>query len=207
MAKARALMSTTGSQSKTREMKDKKILYVESRAEWRKWLEENFNKEKEIWLQFPNKASGKLRLLYNDAVEEALCFGWIDSTINKLDADHTIQRFSRRNPKSKYSQLNKERIKLVLDEGRVHPSLEKSLREIVSREFVLPEDILDEIRNDEAAWKFFQGLSDAYKRIRLAYIDGARERPEEFERRMKNFLEKTRQNKLVSGYGGSEKYY
>jgi len=188
-------------------MAGKNILYPKSRAEWHEWLEQNFETEREIWLQFPNKASGKQRLLYNDAVEEALCFGWIDSTINKLDADHVIQRFSKRNQKSKYSQLNKERIKLMLNEGKVHPSLIDSLTSLISDEFVFPSDIIDEIKKDDAAWKNYQGFSDSYKRIRIAYIDGARERPEEFNKRLKNFIQKTKDNKLVSGYGGSEKYY
>ncbi len=61
-----------------------KTLYVTDRQAWRKWLAENYDKEKEIWLIYPKKASGKPRILYNDAVEEALSFGWIDSTAKKL---------------------------------------------------------------------------------------------------------------------------
>lgn len=188
-------------------MKTKTILYLTTRSEWRQWLSRNFNIETDVWLQFPNKASGKIRLSYNDAVEEALCFGWIDSIINKLDKDSTIQRFSRRNPKSRYSQLNKERIKLILKEGLVHPSIEADLRKVISVEYELPDDILDIIRQDEQVWNNFQGFPDAYKRIRLAYIDGARVRPDIFRQRLNNFLEKTRQNKIITGSGGTEKYY
>jgi uncharacterized protein YdeI (YjbR/CyaY-like superfamily) len=186
---------------------EKNIIYFDSRDKWRKWLEDNFDREKEVWLKFPLKTSGRQRLSYNDAVEEALCFGWIDSTINKLDKDHTIQRFSRRNPKSTYSQLNKERIKLILDKGIVHSSVEKKIREIAGEEFLFPEDIMNEIKKDQEVWKNFQGFSDSYKRIRIAYIDAARVRPEEFKKRFRNFIEKTKKNKLVAGNGGSEKYY
>ena len=79
-------------------MKNLNIIYIIDRKKWRKWLEKNFKKEKEIWLVYPKKSSGKKRIPYNDAVEEALCFGWIDSTIKSFDKDKTIQRFSPRNP-------------------------------------------------------------------------------------------------------------
>ena len=69
--------------------------YTSERMEWRDWLSANFEKENEIWLVFPMKNSGEKSLSYNDAVEEALCFGWIDSTIKNLDALHRIQRFSQ----------------------------------------------------------------------------------------------------------------
>ena len=68
-------------------MKISKSLYVTNGKQWRLWLKKNHSKEKEIWLIFPNKASGKPRIPYNDAVEEALCFGWIDSTIKKYDTE------------------------------------------------------------------------------------------------------------------------
>lgn len=70
--------------------------YTDDRTQWRAWLDANFETEKEIWLVFPMKASGQPRLSYNDAVEEALCFGWIDSTIRNLDSTHRAQRFTPR---------------------------------------------------------------------------------------------------------------
>ena len=93
-------------------------LYLADRKKWRAWLEKNFNTAKEIWLEFPKKSSGKPRIPYNDAVEEAICFGWIDSTIKTLDEETTIQRFSPRKPNSSYSQPNKERLGWLLKESR-----------------------------------------------------------------------------------------
>jgi uncharacterized protein YdeI (YjbR/CyaY-like superfamily) len=95
--------------------KNLKTLYVPNRSEWRKWLEQNFETEKEIWLVFPNKWTGKASLVYNDAVEEALCFDWIDSTVKAFEKGHKIQRFTPRKPKSAYSQANKERLKRLLE--------------------------------------------------------------------------------------------
>ena len=87
------------------------IKYFENRKDWRKWLADNFNTAHEIWFVFPLKSSGEKSIPYNDAVEEALCFDWIDSTIKSFDKEHKVQRFTPRNPKSTYSQANKERLK------------------------------------------------------------------------------------------------
>ncbi len=186
--------------------KPEKILYVANRQEWRAWLEENFDKEKEIWMVYPSKSSGKARVSYNDAVEEALCFGWIDSTAKSLDKDSSAQRFSPRNPKSAYSQANKERMKWLLQRGMIHPSMQDTARKILNEEFVFPPDIIETIKRDELAWENYSKFSDAYKRIRIAYIDAARKRPDEFEKRLHNFIRKTRENKRI-GFGGIEKYY
>ncbi len=188
-------------------MKINKTLYVTTRKEWRDWLQDNFNKKTEIWLVCPKKNTGKFRILYNDAVEEALCFGWIDSTVKALDKNNTIQRFTPRNPKSDFSQANKERLKWLLDKKMIHPSFEKIVRQTIKSKFLLPSDIIKAIKKDRIAWENYQMFSDSYKRIRIAYIESARNRPDEFKKRLSSFIDKTRKNKLIKGYGGIEKYY
>ena len=94
-----------------------KKLYVRDRKDWCDWLTANFNTEKEIWLIYPTKDSGKPRIQYNDAVEEALSFGWIDSIVKRIDEHSLAQRFSPRNPDSDYSQANKERLKWLAEEA------------------------------------------------------------------------------------------
>ncbi|HKI89715.1 MAG TPA: YdeI/OmpD-associated family protein [Draconibacterium sp.] len=182
------------------------LLYVSKRKDWRHWLENNFDKAKEIWLVYPKKASGKTRILYNDAVEEALCFGWIDSTVKTLDEENSRQRFTPRNPKSEYSQQNKERLKWLLEHNLVHDSIVEIAKKVALEEFVFPKDILKEISSDLEVWKNYNQFSEAYKRIRIAYIEGARKRPEEFRKRLDNFIAKTKENKQI-GFGGIEKYY
>ena len=140
-------------------------------------------------------------------VEEALCFGWIDSTIKSLDKEHKIQRFTPRNPKSTYSQANKERLKWLLEHKMIHLEFEDKIRTVLSVPFVFPNDIIDRLKEDERIWKNYQSFSDPYKRIRIAYIEAARKRPEEFERRLNNFICKTKENKIIIGFGGIEKYY
>lgn len=177
------------------------------RKVWRCWLETHFLLEKEVWLVFPSKDSGEPGLLYNDAVEEALCFGWIDSTVKRLDQTHRCQRFTPRNPKSTYSRPNIERLALMERQGLIHPSVREKILPLIQKPFAFPEDILDEIRKDEAAWTFFLKCPESYKRIRIAYVDDARRRPEEFRKRLDHFLELSRRGCLIKGFGGIDKYY
>ena len=186
---------------------ENKIKYFENREDWRKWLMDNFETEDEIWFVFPLKSSGEKSIAYNDAVEEALCFEWIDSTIKPLDKEHRIQRFTPRKPKSTYSQANKERLKWLLDNKMIHPKFEDKIRNVLSVPFVFPDDIIDRLKEDKITWKNYQLFSDAYKRIRIAYIEAARKRPEEFEKRLNNFINKTKDNRIITGFGGIGKYY
>jgi uncharacterized protein YdeI (YjbR/CyaY-like superfamily) len=183
-----------------------KTLYVTNRLQWRAWLEKKFDKETEIWLIDPYKSTGKPRISYNDAVEEALCFGWIDSTIKKLDAKSSVRRFSPRRSRSSYSQANKERLRWLLKEKKLHRSVEEEAKRVLREKYTFPPDILEALRDDEQTWKNYKKFSPVYKRIRVAYIDSARSRPGEFKRRLANFIDKTRQNKQI-GFGGIEKYY
>jgi uncharacterized protein YdeI (YjbR/CyaY-like superfamily) len=181
-------------------------LYVTDPEEWRGWLEEHYKTENEIWLVYYKKHTGKPRIVYNDAVEEALCFGWIDSTAKKLDEDRTAQRFSPRKPKSGYSQANIERLRYLVAQGKVIDEVLESLGDVLKQEFVFPTDIIAAVKADKQAWENFQSFSDAYKRIRVAFIEGARKRPAEFQKRLNYFVKMTRENKQI-GFGGIEKYY
>lgn len=188
-------------------MEKENRLKIKTRAEWRNWLQVNFNIEDEIWLVYAKKSTGEERIQYNDAVEEALCFGWIDSTNKTLDQDHTMQRFTPRKAKSNYSQPNIERLKWLAENNLIHPAFVKTVQEIISQEFVFPKDILDALQRDETVWNNYLKFSEPCKRIRIAYIDSARKRPEEFTRRLTNIIQKTRDNKQIPGFGGIYKYY
>lgn len=186
---------------------EEETLYLTEREDWRCWLSENFKSQKEIWLIYPKKQTGKPRIEYNAAVEEALCFGWIDSIVRAFDPLHTMQRFTPRRPKSGYSQANKERLKWLCANEMIDDSITSSIEPIIKENYVFPSDITSAIKNDAFAWTNFQNFSASYKRIRIAYIDSARKRPEEFNKRLNNFLNKTRDNKLIKGFGGIDKYY
>lgn len=93
-----------------------------TRAEWRAWLSENHQREEGVWLITYKMASGKPHISYNDSVEEALCFGWIDSKPNKLDAERSMLWFAPRKPGSGWSRANKERTARILADGLVMPA-------------------------------------------------------------------------------------
>jgi uncharacterized protein YdeI (YjbR/CyaY-like superfamily) len=184
----------------------KNTLYVTNRKKWRDWLKKHYKSEKEIWLVYYKKHTGKPRINYNEAVEEALCFGWIDSTVKSIDEDRFAQRFSLRNPKSPYSQANKERLRELIRQRQVAKDVLATIGDVTEEEFEIPPDILKAIKASREAWKNLQGFSQSYIRIRIAFIDAARNRPQEFKKRLKYFIEMTEKNKQF-GFGGIEKYY
>ena len=188
-------------------MSEIKTFYCQERQQWRDWLSEHFETESEIWFVFPTKDSGEKSVSYNDAVEEALCFGWIDGQALTLDELHQLRRFTPRKKRSGYSQPNIERLKWLDGLGLIHPKVRPMIEEVIQKPFIYPEDIVAELQRDEIVWKHYEAFSEPYKRIRIAYIDAARKRPAEFKKRLENFIKKTRDNKLIIGYGGIEKYY
>lgn len=182
-------------------------VYFTKRMDWRNWLENNFQSASEIWLEYPKKKSGLPRLLYNDAVEEALCFGWIDSILRSKDECTSMQRFSPRKPKSSYSQANKERLKWLREQQMIHSTLTSHIEEVLAVRFEFPKQIIDQLKKDEKVWSNYINFPEPYKRIRLAYILAAEKRPDEFTKRLNNFMAKTADNKLIKGHGGIDKYY
>ncbi len=182
------------------------ILEVDTRAQWRSWLKRNCKTATEIWLVYYRKGSGKPRIAYNDAVEEALCFGWIDSIVRGIDDQRMAQRFSPRKPGSPYSPANLERLRKLVAAGKVSKDVLLTLGKLPSARLRIADDILQAIKADRDAWNNFRRFSPAYKRIRIGFIEGARNRPAEFQKRLRYFIKMTAKNKQF-GFGGIEKYY
>lgn len=159
-------------------------MYVTNRNEWRNWLEEHYRSEREIWLVYYRKQADKPRIAYNDAIEEAICFGWIDSIIKNIDQDRYAQRFTPRKPISEFSQTNKERLKNLIEQGKVIPEVLTSMENADLEGFEYPADIMAAICENEQARENFQRYSGSYQRIRIAHIDGARNRPDEYDKRL-----------------------
>jgi uncharacterized protein YdeI (YjbR/CyaY-like superfamily) len=99
-----------------------KTFHAKTRKEWRNWLEKNHQSEKSIWLIIYKKESETPSIYYPEAVDEALCFGWIDSKPNKRDEHSYYQFFSKRNPKSNWSKVNKEKVSILMEQGLIHSS-------------------------------------------------------------------------------------
>ena len=172
-----------------------KTLYVTQRSEWREWLSANHRTEKEIWLIGYRKGTGKPRLPYNDAVEEALCFGWIDSTMKKIDAERNAQRYTPRRPNSPLSEMNKERVRRLIAAGLMTPAGLAAAGDLSTENFTIAEDILQALKADAQVWHNFRAFPESYQRIRVGWIEGARKHPAEFEKRLKYFIKMTAANK------------
>ena len=181
-------------------MKIGRTLYVTKRKEWRSWLAKNYDKEKEIWLIFYKKSSGKPRIPYNDAVEEALCYGWIDSIVKGIDEQKYVQRFTPRKPTSTLSETNKERIRQLIKQNKMTDVGLAAVKHVFNpssenTKLTIAPDILKALKQDRKTWENFQNFSESYKRIRIGWIEGARTRPNIFTQRLRYFLKMTAKNK------------
>jgi uncharacterized protein YdeI (YjbR/CyaY-like superfamily) len=180
-------------------------LYVTSRQAWREWLEAHYTTEPEIWLVGYRKAAGQPNLPYNAAVEEALCFGWIDSIRKNLDSERYAQRFSPRKRSTPYSQTNKERLKKLIAQGKIQPDVLETIDRHAIEAYEFPPDILAALQANPRAWENFQKYEGSYQRIRVAYIEARRDQPAEFEKRLQHFIRMTEADKQF-GYD-IESYY
>jgi uncharacterized protein YdeI (YjbR/CyaY-like superfamily) len=176
-----------------------KKLLVTTREEWREWLEGHHDTEPEIWLVYHRKHTGEPRISYNDAVLEALCFGWIDSNQKGIDAKRFAQRFSPRKRVGGLSEMNKQRVRQLAREGKMTPAGMAVIGDALEEEpFSLAKDLEEALREDPQTWANYEAFPEPYRRLRIAFIEGARDRPAEFERRLRHFVKMTSQNK---GFG------
>ena len=177
-----------------------KAIYFVDRKDWRQWLKKNHKKAREIWLIYYKAASGKPRIPYNDAVEEALCFGWIDSTVKGIDDEKFAQRFTPRNPKSHASEPNKERIRKLIKQRKMTKDGLHAVRNSFNAQekikLVIAKDILNAIKSNKAIWENFKKFPECYKRIRILYIENRITHSKEmFEKSLAYFIKMTSKNK------------
>ena len=176
-------------------MKVGKTFYAKNRREWRRWLAKNHKSAPEIWLIYYKKASGKPRIPYNDAVDEALCFGWIDSILKPIDEHKYAQRYSPRRKTSGLSDMNRERVRRLIKARRMTKAGLAAIEHTRKGSAKLPDDIVARLKKDPVTWRNFQKFPASYRRIRVGWIDAARHRREVFEQRLRYFLKMTAQNK------------
>lgn len=142
------------------------------------------------------KASGRKSLAYNDAVDEALCFGWIDSIVKRIGPDSRAQRFTPRRRGSPVSEMNKARVRRLVRERRMTRAGLAAVGGRVQRgPLRVPADVRRALRAAPGAWTRFQRLPASYRRIRLGFIEGARRRPEVFQTRLAYFVRMTARGK------------
>lgn len=165
-------------------------LEVETRAQWRNWLEDHCDSTSEIWLVFWKRHTGIVSITYEDAVEEALCFGWIDSLVRRLDEDRYARKFTPRTPDSRWSTINRRRYEglkargLLADRGLERAPTSKSGDAPKVSASIIPPYIEKRLREDARAWEYFEQLAPSYRRAYIGWIDSAK-REETKEKRLR----------------------
>ncbi|HUO84944.1 MAG TPA: YdeI/OmpD-associated family protein [Thermoanaerobaculia bacterium] len=157
-----------------------KTLDVRSRREWRAWLEKHHRSKSEIWLVFHKRHTGVKSVGYDQAVEEALCFGWIDSLIRRIDDDRYARKFTPRKPDSLWSASNRRRWAELEARGQLAPAgLERGPTDLSAgpprpRTVKLPAYIEQALRANPPAWEEFEKLSPSQRRLYVGWIDSAK---------------------------------
>ncbi|GAA0873814.1 YdeI/OmpD-associated family protein [Wandonia haliotis] len=178
--------------------KEIEIYYPTSCTDWRKWLEKNHQSEPCVWVVFYSKRSGKKTISWSEAVDVALCFGWIDSKKVKIDETCSHQYFSKRKPKSTWSKINKEKVQVLIKNGEMTPAGFKSIETAKQNgswtlldeveELIIPDDLEDAFAGRKGAKDYFLSLSKSSKKSLLHWIVLAK-RPETRQKRIDEISE------------------
>jgi uncharacterized protein YdeI (YjbR/CyaY-like superfamily) len=185
------------------EKKEIEIFYPKSQTAWRKWLEKNHLSKQAVWLVFYNKKSKLKSITWSEAVDIALCFGWIDSKKVKIDEETAHQFFSKRKAKSTWSKINKEKLEKLIEQGLM---VEAGLRSIETakengswtildevEELIIPADLEAAFTDKPNAKDFFLSLSKSVKKIILSWLVFAKT-TETRQKRISEIIESAEQN-------------
>ena len=155
-----------------------------NRKEWRIWLERNYSSKKEVWVIIYKKKSEKEGIKYQEALEEAICFGWIDSKMQRVDEFRFRQRFSPRKKNSIWSKNNKELAKSMIRLGKMKRSGFEKIDEAKrngkwdsaysSKQLKIPKDLLKALKKNKLAWKNFAEFSNSTKLRVVYWIESAK---------------------------------
>ncbi len=169
-----------------------------TRQAWRTWLEAEHARAQQIWLIL-QRQPGPSDLTYLDAVEEALCFGWIDGLAKSWNDRLLAQRFTPRRRRSPWTELNKERARRLIRLGRMGEAGLAALPDL-DQDFELLETVACALRADPDVWKTFNSFPDLYRRVRVGYIQEVSKNPQEFDRRLRNFIKQTAQGRMFGNW-------
>jgi len=188
-------------------MKLTEKLHVTNRDDWRAWLRKNHDIEKEVWLIYYKKHTGKPRIPYDDVVDEAICFGWIDSLVKRIDDEKFAQKFTPRKGKSRWSEANKRRARKMIEEGKMTKAGLAKIQEAeksgewfkktsTSKELVVFPELRKALESNKKALYNFNNLANSYKRNLIGWIASAK-REETRERRLTEAIRFLEQNKKL----------
>jgi uncharacterized protein YdeI (YjbR/CyaY-like superfamily) len=186
-------------------VKTVKTLSVRNRSQWHSWLSEHHDTEKEVWLLYYRKHTGREGIAYEDSVEEAICFGWVDSLIRRIDGDRYARKFTPRRDGARWSELNRRRVEKLIGEGRMaEPGLSKAefMRQAKGGEAqAVRMEELDPsfervLRKERKAWENFRRLAPSYRRLYAKWIMSAK-REETRRRRLEEAIGLLAQNRKL----------
>ena len=160
-------------------------LYISNRNDWRKWLKKNHDKEKDVWLVYYKKHTKKPSVSYDDSVEEALCFGWIDSIIKRIDEERYVRKFTPRTNITKWSLSNKKRLTRMIKQGRMTKIGFEKVDEAVlnkkdsdvhehTKKIIIPRYLKHALIGNNIVWNNFNNLAPSHKRQYLGWITAAK---------------------------------
>lgn len=190
--------------------KDLKTYCPKSRAAWRNWLEKNHQSKQSVWLVYYKSSTNVASVTWSEAVDEALCFGWIDSTKKTIDNERYMQYFSKRKAKSNWSKINKAKVKNLIDQGLMEEYGYKSIE--IAKEngswtvldgveaLVIPQDLKKEFTNYEGSLEYFASLSMSVKKMLLHWVVSAK-RKETRQKRILEVVENASNNLKPEQYG------
>ncbi|ECB9836245.1 thymidylate synthase [Listeria monocytogenes] len=180
------------------------LLLITTRQELRDWLNVNSTTEKCCWIIVSIKPEPN-KIQYLDAVEEALCFGWIDGIKKKISETQTAQRLSPRAKKSSWTELNKERVRRLGKLGLMTEQGRKVLPDMTEDSFQMDEIIAERLKEDAAVYEIFLNFPELYRRIRIDTIQTYKHQPELFEKRLNKLIENTKSKKMYGAWHDEER--
>ncbi len=173
-----------------------KQFYAKNREEWRNWLMENHTCEKEIWLVYYKKHTGKPSVTYPESVQEALCFGWIDGIKKRIDDERYMHRFTLRTPKSNWSDFNIRLAKKLIKDKKMTDFGLKYFENRKTNTFSLSPENEQKIKENQIAWQNFNNLAPGYRKQYIHWISSAK-RAETIQKRLEEAIKLLEQNKKL----------
>ena len=177
------------------------FLYFKNRSEWRTWLERNHIKAKEAWLAHYKIATGRPSVSYDEAVEEALCFGWVDGKKRSIDSERYAYRYTPRSPKSSWSALNIRKAEKLVAEGRMAAAGLQAFEGHKKRKSPvlptkLPKELQELFEANKTAWNNFEQFSPGYKRLCIGWVASAKQEETRL-RRLTSLIDHSAKNTKV----------
>jgi uncharacterized protein YdeI (YjbR/CyaY-like superfamily) len=176
-------------------------VFASDRAAWRRWLKQNCARVEEIWLVFYKKGSGKQTVSYDEAVQEALCFGWVDGQKKGLDEQTYAFRFTPRKEKSAWSPSNLVRVERLIAEGRMMPAGLKAFhsagrRDVTPLPTEMPKALEEKFRKNRAAWANYEKFPPGYRRVTAGWVASAKKEETQLKR-LEKLIEHSSRNQRI----------